>query len=80
MTAAERVLRPSADESHQRLIAQRAAFSLPYQQLLRHTSDPLKDLNAGHYEPLIAAILEDAGINYPTNPSTTGSINHAKSS
>lgn len=42
MTAAERVLRPSADESHQRLIAQRAAFSLPYQQLLRHTSDRSK--------------------------------------
>ncbi len=65
MTAAAQVLYPSADDDHQRVIAQRAAFSLPYQQLLRHTRDPLEDLRKGHYEPLIAAILEDVGIQAP---------------
>ena len=62
MTAA-RVLQPNADENYRRLIAQRAAFSLSYQQLLGHTGDPFGDLHAGRYEALIAAALEDAGIN-----------------
>ena len=47
MTAAARVLQPNADENYRRLIAQRAAFSLPYQQLLGHTSDPFGDLTPG---------------------------------
>lgn len=65
MTAAARVFHDSANEHYRRLIAQRAVFALPYQQLLRHTRDPLKDLDAGHYEPLIAAALEDAGLSNP---------------
>jgi len=62
LTAAARVLQPRTGEDHRRLIAQRAAFSLPYQQLLRYTRDPLADLQAGRYEPLVAALLEDAGL------------------
>lgn len=62
MSAAARVLGPSADEDRRRLIAQRAAFSLPYGQLLRYSDDPLGDLAAGRYEPLIAALRESAGM------------------
>lgn len=62
MTAAMRVLHAATDQQRGALLAQRAAFSLPYHQLLRHTTDPLGDLQAGRYEPLIAAVLEDAGI------------------
>lgn len=65
MTAAGRVLHASTQEPDRRLIAQRAAFALSYQQLLRHTTDPLEDLATGHYEPLIAAIFEDAGLRNP---------------
>ena len=40
----------------------RAAFSLPYGQLLRYTPDPFGDLAAGRHEGLLAAALEDAGL------------------
>ena len=53
----------TADE--RRLVAMRAAFSLPYGQLLRHTRDPFGDLAAGRYEPLVAAAWEDAGLRAP---------------
>lgn len=62
MTAAARVLLDSGDGAQRRLIAERSAFSLPYRQLLRHTRQPLTDLAEGHYQPLIDAVLEDAGI------------------
>ncbi len=65
MTAASRVLHASTQDPDRQLIAQRAAFALPYQKLLRHTTDPLDDLATGHYEPLIAAIFEDAGLRNP---------------
>ncbi|HEX8101693.1 MAG TPA: hypothetical protein VF533_03705, partial [Solirubrobacteraceae bacterium] len=50
------------DDERRRLIAQRAAFGLPYGALLRHTPDPLGDLQAGRYEGLVAAELEHAGL------------------
>lgn len=65
LNAAARVLRGAADSETRRLLAERAAFSLPYQQLLRHTRQPLVDLERGHLEPLIAAVLEDAGLRAP---------------
>ena len=40
----------------------RAAFALPYEQLLAHTRDPLGDLAAGRYDGLVDAIAEDAGL------------------
>lgn len=52
---------PDSDE-RRRLVAQRAAFGLPYGALLRHTRDPLGDLEAGRYEALVAAELESAGL------------------
>lgn len=45
-----------------RLLAMRAAFGLPYGELLRFTKDPLGDLEAGRYDALVAAELERAGL------------------
>lgn len=64
LTAASRVLREPVGE-RRRLLAMRAAFSLPYGQLLQHTNDPIGDLAAGRYEPLVEAVLEDAGLRAP---------------
>jgi hypothetical protein len=50
------------ESAHPRLIAMRAAFSLPYPVLLRHTRDPLGDLEREEYDGLVAAALEDAGL------------------
>lgn len=58
LTAAERVLRGADD----RILAMRAAFSLPYMQLLAYTEDPFGDLAAERYGPLVDAALEDAGL------------------
>lgn len=56
------VLDDHATPERRRLLAMRAAFSLPYWQLLRHTRDPLGDLAGGRYDALVAAALEDAGL------------------
>jgi hypothetical protein len=62
LTDAARVLSPIEDDERRRLVAMRAAFSLPYAQLLAHTRDPLGDLADGRYDALIDAIAEDAGL------------------
>ena len=62
LTAASRVLEAAPDPERRRLIAMRAAFSLPYERLLRYTDDPLGDLEAQRYDPLIAAVFEDSGL------------------
>jgi hypothetical protein len=62
LTAASRVLKAGNDPERRRVLAQRAAFSLPYGRLLEFTPDPLGDLAAQRYEPLVAAALEDAGL------------------
>jgi hypothetical protein len=61
LTAASRVLREPVGE-RRRLLAMRAAFALPYGQLLRYTQDPIGDLASDRFEPLVAAIMEDAGL------------------
>ena len=48
-----------------RLLAMRAAFGLPYGELLRFTKDPLGDLEAGRFDALVAAELEQAGMRAP---------------
>jgi len=65
LTAAERVLREPGSPERRRAIAMRAAFSLPYGQLVQYTRDPLGDLAAERYDPLVAAALEDAGLRPP---------------
>ena len=62
LTVASKVLRDPADPARRELIAQRAAFGLPYGTLLRYTRDPLGDLETGRLDPLVAAALEDAGM------------------
>ena len=51
-----------ATPERRRLLAMRAAFSLPYGQLLLYTRDPLGDLASERYDALVAAALEDAGL------------------
>jgi hypothetical protein len=65
LTAATRVLREPSGE-RRRLLAMRAAFALPYGQLLRYTKDPIGDLAEDRYEPLVAAVMEDAGLRVPS--------------
>ena len=64
LTDASQVLRagPVDVGERRRLLAMRAAFALPYGDLLRHTRDPLGDLEAGRYDGLVRAALEDAGL------------------
>ena len=62
LTAASQVLDDQASPERRRLIAMRAAFALPYETLLRHTRDPLGDLEAERYDGLIAAVLDDSGL------------------
>lgn len=61
LNAANRLLDISTDE-RRRLIAMRAAFSLPATELARHTKDPIGDLAEGRYDPLIAAAYDEAGL------------------
>jgi hypothetical protein len=62
LRAASLVLGNQATEERRRVLAMRAAFSLPYGQLLAYTPDPLGDLVAGRYDALVAAALEDVGL------------------
>ncbi|MBA2615437.1 MAG: hypothetical protein H0U90_06615 [Actinobacteria bacterium] len=66
LTAAGRALRDGVHAvegaERTRLVAMRAAFSLPYGQLLRFTPDPFGDLAAGRYDDLVRAAYEDAGL------------------
>jgi hypothetical protein len=61
LNATDRLLDIST-EDRRRLVAMRAAFSLPAAELARHTRDPIGDLAAGHYDPLIDAAYDKAGL------------------
>ncbi|HEV7847543.1 MAG TPA: hypothetical protein VGO83_14915 [Thermoleophilaceae bacterium] len=65
LNAATRLLDTSSEE-RRKLIAMRAAFSLPARELARHTRDPLGDLAAANYEPLLRAAFEAEGLAPPT--------------
>ena len=63
LTAATRAIGgPSLTPERERSLAARAAYGLPYERLMRFTRDPLGDLEAGRYEGLVAAALDDAGL------------------
>ena len=62
ITVASQVLDDRTSPERRRLIAMRAAFALPFETLLRHTSDPVGDLAAERYDGLIAAVLDDSGL------------------
>jgi hypothetical protein len=64
LTAAGRLLDTSSDE-RRKLIAMRAAFSLPARELMPHTKDPIGDLAAGRYDALIEAAYQAEGLAAP---------------
>ena len=64
------------DPERRRLLAMRAAFGLPFRELLLWTEDPFGDLAAGRYDALVAAALADVGLRVPAahrtaNPGAT---------
>lgn len=65
LTAASKVLGEPGSSERRRLVAMRAAFSLPYGELLRFTRDPLGDLEAQRYDALVTAAFEDVGLRPP---------------
>lgn len=65
LSAAARVLREPGSPERRELLAARAAFGLPYGTLLRYTKDPIGDLEAGRYDALVRAELEQAGLRAP---------------
>jgi hypothetical protein len=65
LTAAQRLLAEPASDERRRLIAMRAAFSLPARELVRHTKDPLGDLETGRYDALIEAAFASEGLAPP---------------
>jgi hypothetical protein len=68
MTAARSMTDLSLDDpEHRRLLAMRAAFGLPFRDLLPHTRDPFGDLAAGRYDALVAAALAEVGLS-PVRP------------
>lgn len=74
LTAGARVLQAGPlTAERRRLLAHRAAYGLPYAALLRHTPDPLGDLEAGRHDALVAAELESVGLSSPPPPPTAAS-------
>jgi len=61
------------DPERRRLLAMRAAFGLPYRELLPWTKDPFGDLASGDYDALVAAALADVGLAVPRDPRTIAS-------
>jgi hypothetical protein len=68
LTAAGTALSGAPDPSLRGVLASRAAFSLPYDVLLRYTRDPFGDLAAGRLDALVTATLEEAGVPGPVLP------------
>lgn len=62
LTSASRVLGEPESSERRRLVAMRAAFSLPYGELLRFTRDPLGDLEAKRYDALVTAAFDEVGL------------------
>lgn len=60
--AAATMFRDPTDPERRRLLAMRAAMSLPVDHLLRYTSDPIGDLTRNDHDQLVRALLEDAGL------------------
>ena len=62
MSAARAVTVDLHDPERRRLLAMRAAFGLPFRELLPYTQDPFGDLAEGRYDALVTAALADAGL------------------
>ncbi|MCW2927642.1 MAG: hypothetical protein JWM86_1610 [Thermoleophilia bacterium] len=62
---ARRVFGQELDDEHRRVLAMRAAFDLPFGELLRYTRDPFGDLAAGRLDGLLTAISSSYGLRIP---------------
>lgn len=65
LTAASRAIGSAVSPERERTLAERAAFGLPYEQLVRYSRDPFGDLEAGRYEALVRAACDEAGVRPP---------------
>jgi hypothetical protein len=65
LNAAQRFLHDDGSLERRRLLAMRAACSLPIERLLAHSADPMGDLMAGNLDPLLDALYEDVGLLRP---------------
>jgi hypothetical protein len=65
LNAAQILLGQPLSDERRRLIAMRAAFSLPARDLVRHTKDPIGDLETGRYDGLIEAAYAAEGLMPP---------------
>ena len=66
LRAAARALADTSAGERRRLVAMRAAFSLPYAELVRYTDDPFGDLAEGRYDALVRAAADEVGLRAPT--------------
>jgi hypothetical protein len=62
LLASARVYRDEHNPERRRLLAMRAAMSLPVDHLLDYTADPIGDLVRGDHDALVKALLADAGL------------------
>lgn len=62
LRAAGMVYREAYDPERRRLLAMRAALSLPIDDLVEYTQDPIGDLVRGDHDALVTALLADAGL------------------
>jgi hypothetical protein len=62
LRAARLVYRDAHDPERRRLLAMRAALSLPIDDLVEYTRDPIGDLARGDHDALVTALLADAGL------------------
>lgn len=62
LRAARLVFREAHDPERRPLLAMRAALSLPIDDLVEYTRDPIGDLVRGDHDALVTALLADAGL------------------
>ena len=62
LNTAQRFLLDDGSIERRRLLAMRAALSLPIDHLLEYSNDPIGDLVSGHLDPLLDALYEEEGL------------------
>ena len=62
LRASRLVYRDEYNPERRRLLAMRAAMSLPADHLLKFSPDPIGDLVRGEHDALVAALLSEAGL------------------